>query len=79
MEGEEPIAPTSDETREMMIHHLNESVRIKGERRGLAEIKSHMAWYIKSCRGAATIRDSIMRSETREEIEKEIAAAFPTD
>jgi nifR3 family TIM-barrel protein len=77
--GTDPITPTSDEVREMMIHHLNESVRIKGERRGLAETKSHMAWYIKSCRGAASIRDSIMRAETRDEIECAINAAFPIE
>ena len=79
MDGNEPITPTSDEVRGMMIHHLNESVRLKGERRGLAEIKSHMAWYIKNCRGAASIRDSIMRSESREEIENAINAAFPIE
>lgn len=77
MNGKEAVIPTPDDVREMMIRHLNESVRLNGERRGLAEIKSHMAWYIKSCRGAASIRDSIMRAETMAEIEEAISSAFP--
>lgn len=79
MAGEDPIAPTSDEVKAMMIRHLNDAVRLKGERRGLAETKSHMAWYIKNCRGAASIRDAIMRAETRDGIEDAINAAFPTE
>ena len=79
MAGEDPIAPTSDEVKAMMIRHLNDAVKLKGERRGLAETKSHMAWYIKSCRGAASIRDAIMRAETIDEIEDAINAAFPTE
>lgn len=75
--GKKPYIPSSDEIRKTMLCHLDESLNLKGEHRGLAEIKSHMAWYIKNCRNAAYLRNSIMRSENRDSIVNAINEAFP--
>ncbi len=68
--------PTNEEIKETMLSQFDESIELKGERRGMAESKSHMAWYIKNCRNAAFLRDSIMRAETRSDIEYAINKAF---
>ncbi len=74
--GKEEYIPSSEEIRETMLSQLRDSISLKGERRGMPESKSHMAWYIKSCRNAALIRDSIMRAETLAEVEEAINQAF---
>ncbi len=74
--GGDEYTPSNDEIKSVMLAQLRDAINIKGERRGMPESKSHMAWYIKNCRNAAYIRDSIMRAETLSDIEKAIDEAF---
>ena len=45
----------------------------KGEYTASAEIKKHAALYIKGVRGAASIRDKIMKTHSTTEIEQILA------
>ncbi len=74
--GGEEYIPSNEEIKTTVLSQLDEAIALKGERRGMAESKSHMAWYIKKCRNAAILRDSIMRAETRADIESSINEAF---
>ena len=69
-EGREYIKPTLKERLELCISHVHAIREHKGEHVGAAEIKKHAALYIKGIRGAASVRDSIMKAESTEEIER---------
>lgn len=68
--------PDKNEIRDAMLYHFEKAIALKGERCGIAETKSHLAWYIKYSRGAASARDKIMRSETPDEIRSAVMEAF---
>ena len=40
----------------------------RGERRGTAEAKKHIAWYIKGVNGVAAARAAVMTDESSDEI-----------
>ena len=52
------------------LYHINLMRESKGERVAGAEIKKHAALYIKGVRGAAAVRDSIMKTDSTFDIEK---------
>ena len=70
MDGKEYIAPTLNERLEVCIEHIRLMRANKGEHTGAAEIKKHAALYVKGVRGAAAVRDEIMKSKNTVEIEK---------
>lgn len=76
MEGREQKRRSANEVKTEMISHLERALALKGDRCGIAETKSHLAWYIKNFRGAAVARDRIMRSETPGQILEAIETAF---
>ena len=70
MDGKEYVAPTLNERLEVCIEHIRLMRENKGEHTGSAEIKKHAALYVKGVRGAAAVRDEIMKSKSTFEIEK---------
>lgn len=52
------------------LEHIRLIREDKGEYTGAAEIKKHAALYIKGVRSAASVRDSIMKTKTIDEIEE---------
>ena len=69
MEGREYIPPAQDERLDVCLKHIRLMREHKGEYVGSAEIKKHAALYIKGVRGAASVRDSIMKAKSTKEIE----------
>ncbi len=69
IEGCEWHAPTLGERLDCCLYHIALMREDKGERNASAEIKKHAALYIKGMRSAASIRDSIMKTRSTEEIE----------
>ena len=68
LEGEEYILPTQAERLEVAKEHFLAMLRERGERRGCAEAKKHIAWYIKGMNGAAAARAAVMTAESPQEI-----------
>ena len=52
----------------MAKQHFLAMLEARGERRGSAEAKKHIAWYIKGMSGAAAARASVMTAESPDEI-----------
>ena len=77
--GEKYTAPTLKETIDSCLYHVELMRKSKGERVASAEIKKHAALYIKAVRGAASIRDSIMKTTSTTEIEELLHALKERD
>ncbi len=69
IEGREYTPPTPEERFATAISHLEDTLRRKGERVGIAEAKKHMAWYTMGLRDSASARANIMVATTKEQIE----------
>jgi len=50
-------------------HHIRDLVALKGERRGMLQARSHMGWYLKGMRGAASLRERSCHLTTLEGLE----------
>lgn len=67
--GEDYISPTLSEAIKACLYHIGLMRDSKGEKIASAEIKKHAALYIKGVRGAASVRDAIMKTASTAEIE----------
>ena len=67
-EGREYIAPSTAQRLNVAEQQLDDTIREKGDRMGLAESKKHMAWYVNGIRGAAQARADIMVATSAQEI-----------
>ena len=61
--GTLPAEPSVRERIETAKRHLLLSVRAKGERHGVREMRRHLAAYLKGLRGAAESRQALMRED----------------
>lgn len=66
--GEELPPPTPQERIDTAIRHLELMVESKGELVAVFEMRKHAAWYTKGIRGAARIRETINKSQSKKEI-----------
>ena len=57
--GEAYAPPTPRERAEMALRHFDLETQLHGERKGLLEMRKHIAWYVSGLPGAAKFRDSI--------------------
>ena len=64
MRGEAIMPPTPQERVEMAERHLNLEVQLFGEKRGILEMRKHIAWYVHGLHGASRFRDTINMLET---------------
>ncbi len=60
--------PTPEEKINTIIRHMNMLIEHKGERTGILEMRSHIAWYIKGMRDAAYTKQKIFKLNDRDEI-----------
>ena len=68
LEGRGYVHPQLNERLDVCLEHIELMRSRKGERVSSAEIKKHAALYVKGVRGAATVRDSIMKAKSTYEI-----------
>ncbi|MBO5937976.1 MAG: tRNA dihydrouridine synthase DusB [Clostridia bacterium] len=68
MEGRDFVAPTVEKRIETALLQLEEMIKHKGARVGLAEGKKHVSWYLNGLRGAASARAAIMTADSPEAI-----------
>ncbi len=60
--------PTSREKIDTIIRHMNMLIEHKGEKTGILEMRSHIAWYIKGMRDASYTKQKIFKMTRKEEI-----------
>ncbi len=60
--------PSPEEKIDTIIRHMNMLIELKGERTGILEMRSHIAWYIKGMRDAAYTKQKIFQMTDKEEI-----------
>lgn len=60
--------PTAQQKIETIIRHMNMLIELKGERTGILEMRSHIAWYIKGLRDAAQTKQKIFSLTDKDEI-----------
>ncbi|GAB7387183.1 tRNA dihydrouridine synthase DusB [Bacillaceae bacterium] len=68
--GELLPEPTVREKIEVALLHLDRLIKLKGEKVAVKEMRKHAAWYLKGLRGAARVRDEVVKQETREGMRK---------
>lgn len=60
--------PTPEQKIQTIIRHMNMLIEYKGERTGILEMRSHIAWYIKGLRDASYTKQKIFMLTDRNEI-----------
>lgn len=68
IDGTPYTPPTANDRIDMAISHLEALLSDKGEFIGVQEGRKHLAWYTKGIRGAAEVRDRIMKTENASEV-----------
>ena len=66
--GEIISAPTPEAKIQTIIRHINMLIEYKGERTGILEMRSHIAWYIKGFRDASYTKQKIFMLTDKDEI-----------
>ncbi len=58
----------------MILEHCELAVKIKGEKRGMLEMRRHLSSYVKGFDGAKEMREKLVRVERLEEVQKILLA-----
>ncbi|MNJ23790.1 tRNA dihydrouridine synthase DusB [Paenibacillus bouchesdurhonensis] len=66
--GELLPEPGAEEKIRIAILHMDRLAALKGENVAVREMRKHLAWYLKSMKGAARIKDVIMEETKRDEM-----------
>jgi len=74
--GEAVSLPDPQQALVTALDHLEDMVRMKGERRALIEMRKHFAWYLKGTRNAAAARAIINATEELETLKSVLARHF---
>ncbi len=59
MLGQPIQMPSAEERVQMALRHFDLETQLHGEKKGLLEMRKHIAWYVSGIPGAAKFRDSI--------------------
>ena len=76
LEGKPHQAPSLEDRRDMILKHLEVSIRIKGEFSAMQEMKKHLLWYTKGLPGAAALRRTLMDLHEKEAVIQYIYESF---
>ena len=68
MRGETAAPPTPQERVAMALRHFELEVQLYGEKRGMLEMRKHIAWYVHGMKGASRFRDTINLMQSAEEV-----------
>lgn len=68
MDGVPHMPPTVEQRLRVALEHVEDMIREKGARTGIAESRKHMAWYVHGIRGAASARGRLMTVQSVAEI-----------
>lgn len=70
IQGKEDFLPTEEEIIHTAIRHMELICSIKGEKRGIKEMRKHLSWYIKGMRNSAVIKNHVNQMNDKNEIEE---------
>lgn len=62
--------PSYQEKIFMCFHHMDYLLKLKSEKVSILEMRSHIAWYLKSLPGSSEIKKQIMQAKTSVEMKK---------
>lgn len=68
--GEKEEKPSFDEVCRMILRHAKMQAEWKGEKRGILEMRTHVAWYTAGYPHSATLRRQMNQVETYADLEK---------
>ena len=68
LRGESWTPPTAQQRVDMALKHFELESRLHGEKRGLLEMRKHIAWYVAGLPGAAKFRERINTMSGAEEV-----------
>ena len=68
--GENAAPPTNEERVRMAIRHFELEVALFGEKRGMLEMRKHIAWYVHGMKGASRFRDTINLMQTADDVKR---------
>lgn len=68
--GEILPEPTSAQRTELALRHARMLIEYKGEYIGIREMRKHISWYMKGCKGASELRGKINQAENYYEMEE---------
>lgn len=74
--GRCPPPPSLAETLETAVRQLDMMVELKGERRGVREMRKHVVAYLKGFRGAARLRAELVRIDAHAEVREGLLSAL---
>lgn len=65
-----PARPTNQEIYELIVEHLSELVKYKGEKLAILEMRGHAPWYLKGLPHSSEIRRKLIKCNTSNEMEQ---------
>ena len=68
LRGEAWTPPTAQQRVDMALQHFELESRLHGDKRGLLEMRKHIAWYVAGLPGAAKFRERINTLSGAEEV-----------
>lgn len=68
--------PSIDEIKNMMIRHIDDTIKLKGEERAISELKHHIIFYVNGLKDAKNFRLSINNVKTYKELINKINNFF---
>jgi tRNA-dihydrouridine synthase B len=74
--GDKIPAPSLKEKLDVIMNHLDDIISIKGEKRGLQEIRKHLGWYTKGLPNSAKIRVELFQLKNKEVMKTRLTKYF---
>lgn len=68
LEGKEAPIVSPLDIKALMIRHMDDLIRLKGEERAILEMRGHGPWYIKGLPNSSELRKHLSKSKTRDEV-----------
>ena len=70
LRGERAEPPTPEERAQTAMRHFALEVALYGEKRGVLEMRKHIAWYVHGMKGASRFRDTINLMQSADEVRR---------
>lgn len=74
MEGRTQRPPTAEERIAMVLRHFDLETRLHGPKKGLLEMRKHIAWYVAGMDGASRFREKINTMQDAEQVKDALRA-----
>ena len=68
LRGQTVAPPTPEERAAMALRHFDLEVALFGEKRGVLEMRKHIAWYVHGMNGASRFRESVNRLSDADDV-----------